>query len=61
MPFSRGIFQTQGLNLGLLPSGKGGRLNLICNEELKLIREREREKKTVGIPKSKGAFYNTKY
>ena len=67
MPSSRGIFQTQGLNLGLLqsePSGKGGQLNLICNEELKLIRKREREKKknqTVGTPKSKGAFYNTKY
>ena len=48
MPSSRGIFQTQGLNLGLLqsePSGKGGQLNLICNEELKLIRKREREKK----------------
>ena len=66
MPSSWGIFQTQGLNPSLLQSessGKGGQLNLICNEEPKLIREREggKKKKTVGIPKSKGAFNNTKY
>ena len=48
MPSSWGIFQTQGLNPSLLQSessGKGGQLNLICNEEHKLIREREGEKK----------------
>ena len=48
MPSSWGIFQTQGQNPSLLQSessGKGGQLNLICNEEPKLIREREGGKK----------------